>query len=81
MKSEEIRALSVDAVLAQVNDAKEELMRLRFQQATGELTDYSRLRFTRRKIARLYTILKEQQAASGGEGEQGSPEPSTEGEK
>jgi len=37
---------------------------LRFQQATGELTDYSRLRFTRRKIARLYTILKEQQAAS-----------------
>ena len=65
MKAEEIRALSVDAVLAQVNDAKEELMRLRFQQATGELTDYSRLRFTRRKIARLYTILKEQQAASG----------------
>ena len=64
MKAEEIRALSVDAVLAQVNDAKEELMRLRFQQATGELTDYSRLRFTRRKIAQLYTILKEKEADS-----------------
>lgn len=64
MNTEEIRALSVDAVLEQVNDAKEELMRLRFQQATGELTDYNRLRITRRKIARLYTILKEQQAAS-----------------
>jgi large subunit ribosomal protein L29 len=64
MKAEEIRALSIDAVLAQVNDAKEELMKLRFQQATGELTDYSRLRFTRRKIARLNTILKEQQATN-----------------
>ncbi len=64
MKIEDIRAMSVDAINAQINDAKEELMRLRFQQATGELTDYSRLRITRRKIARLYTILKEQQAAN-----------------
>lgn len=80
MKADEIRALSVDAVLAQVNDAKEELMRLRFQQATGELTDYSRLRFTRRKIARLYTILKEQQAGSGAADGQ-KPEDRTEGEK
>jgi large subunit ribosomal protein L29 len=64
MKVDEIRALSIDAVQAQVNDAKEELMRLRFQQATGELTDYSRLRIVRRNIARLYTILKEQKAAS-----------------
>jgi large subunit ribosomal protein L29 len=75
MKTEEIRVLSVHAIAEQVNDAKEELMRLRFQQATGELTDYSRLRITRRKIARLYTILHEQQAASGG------TEQSTEGEK
>ncbi len=75
MKTEEIRALSAEAVTEQVNDAKEELMRLRFQQATGELTDYSRLRITRRKIARLYTILNEQQAASGG------IENRTEGEK
>ncbi len=64
MKIEDIRAMSVDAINSQINDAKEELMRLRFQQATGELTDYSRLRITRRNIARLYTILKEQQAAN-----------------
>ena len=36
-----------------MNDAREELMKLRFQQATGELTDYTRLRYTRRDIARL----------------------------
>jgi len=87
MKTEEMRALSVDAVLAQVNDAKEELMRLRFQQATGELTDYSRLRITRRNIARLFTILREQQAVSGGAGGQRrvkntrTPENRMEGEK
>jgi large subunit ribosomal protein L29 len=87
MKTEEIRALSVDAIMAEVNDAKEELMRLRFQQATGELTDYSRLRFTRRNIACLYTILKEQQAASGGANVQRrakkarTPEDRMEGEK
>ena len=81
MKVEEMRALSADAVVAQVNDAKEELMRLRFQQATGELTDYSRLRITRRKIARLYTILKEQQSASDITVAQNPPEHRTEGEK
>ncbi len=69
MTPEEIRELSIDAIVARLNDAKEELMKLRFQQATGELTDYSRLRITRRNIARLYTILKESQQAVVTEGE------------
>jgi large subunit ribosomal protein L29 len=68
MNSAEIRALSVDAIRTQLEDAKEELMRLRFQQATGELTDTSRLRVTRRNIARLNTILMEHLSA-GTEGE------------
>jgi large subunit ribosomal protein L29 len=63
MKVEEIRVLSVEAIRSQLEDAREELMRLRFQQATGELTDTSRLRVTRRNIARLMTILNEQMAA------------------
>jgi large subunit ribosomal protein L29 len=61
MKLSEIRALSTDAIREELNDAKEELMRLRFQQATGELTDTSRLRQTRRNIARFYTILSERE--------------------
>ena len=68
MNSAEIRALSVEAIRTQLEDAKEELMRMRFQQATGELTDTSRLRVTRRNIARLNTILMERLAA-GTEGE------------
>lgn len=69
MKAAEIRALSTEAIMARLNDAKEELMNLRFQQATGELTDYTRLRYTRRTIARLYTILNERLSAGKTEGE------------
>jgi large subunit ribosomal protein L29 len=61
MKIAEIRALSADEIRARLNDAKEELMKLRFQQATGELQDHTRLRHTRRTIARLNTILNEQE--------------------
>lgn len=68
MKAEEIREMSVDAIRARLDDVREELMRLRFQQATGELTDTSRMRITRRDIARLNTILKER-LASEEEGE------------
>jgi large subunit ribosomal protein L29 len=57
MKSSEIRALSVEAIRSRLEDAKEELMRLRFQQATGELSDTSRLQILRRDIARMNTIL------------------------
>jgi large subunit ribosomal protein L29 len=66
MKAAEIRELSVEQIEAKLNDAKEELMKLRFQQATGELTDTSRLRHMRRDIARLSSALNELQAASGG---------------
>jgi len=63
MKAQEIRSLSVDAIRSRLEDAREELMRLRFQHATGELTDTSRVRVTRRTIARLSTILQEQLVA------------------
>lgn len=66
MKAAEIRELSVEQIEAKLHDAKEELMKLRFQQATGELTDTSRLRQMRRDIARLSSVLTERQAASGG---------------
>jgi large subunit ribosomal protein L29 len=69
MKSAEIRALSTEAIQTRLNDAKEEQMNLRFQQATGELTDYTRLRYTRRTIARLSTILNERMQTGLTEGE------------
>lgn len=59
MKSKEIRNLSAEQIKAKVADTREELMKLRFQQVTGQLTDTSRLRTLRREIARLETILAE----------------------
>jgi large subunit ribosomal protein L29 len=67
MKSSEIRALSSEEIKSKLTDAREELMKLRFQQVTGQLTDTSRLRTIRRDIARMETILSEQMAEEKGE--------------
>lgn len=69
MKPDEIRALSTDEIRSQLDEAREEMMNLRFQQATGELVDFTRLRYTRRLIARLITILGEQEGETAMEGE------------
>ena len=69
MRADEIRALSMDDLRSQVDEAREEMMNLRFQQATGELVDFTRLRYTRRLIARLLTILKEREEENVLEGE------------
>ncbi len=44
-------------------------MRMRFQRATGELTNHNLPAGVRRKIARMLTILKEKQAKQSLEGE------------
>ncbi len=70
MKTAEIRQMSTDEIRARLDDAREELMKLRFQHVTGELVDTSRLRQTRRLIARLLTVLRERELAAEMEGEQ-----------
>lgn len=70
MKASEVRVLSTNEIMTKVDDAKEELMNLRFQLATGELTDYTRLSYTRKLVARYYTILKEREFEEELEGEE-----------
>jgi large subunit ribosomal protein L29 len=67
MKSSEIRVLKSEEINSKLADAREELMKLRFQQVTGQLTDTSRLRIVRRDIARMETVLREQMAEVEGE--------------
>lgn len=69
MKADEIRALSLDEIRSQLDEAREEMMKLRFQQATGELVDFTRLKQTRRSIARFLTILEEREQKAKVEGE------------
>lgn len=68
-KTEKLREMSIGELQKQVNDAREELMNLRFQQSTGELTDHTRMSVTRRQIARLLTIIGELEAVEAIEGE------------
>ena len=58
-KASELRDLKTEDLVSRLNDAREEYMNLRFQQASGELTDHNRLRITRREIARIETVIKE----------------------
>jgi large subunit ribosomal protein L29 len=69
-KATELRNLKPGEIDSKLTDAREELMKLRFQAVTGQLTDSSRLRILRRDIARMQTILREQtkmEAATEGE--------------
>jgi large subunit ribosomal protein L29 len=63
MKSSEMRLLSIEELRTKVADARQELMNLRFQVVTGQLTDTSRLKQSRRMIARFETILYEREMA------------------
>lgn len=63
MKTSEIKLLSMGEIETKLADTRQELMNLRFQIITGQLTDTSRLKKTRRLIARYETILREHQDA------------------
>jgi large subunit ribosomal protein L29 len=68
-KASELRNLNSGEIETKLSDAREELMKLRFQQVTGQLSDSSRLRILRREIARMQTILHEQNSAEVTKGE------------
>jgi len=56
-KVEEIRKMAVEEIRTKLADARDEMLKLRFQQVTGQLTDTSRVKILRRDIARMETIL------------------------
>lgn len=69
VKPSALRNMKPGEIEAKLTDAREELMKLRFQQVTGQLTDTSHLRILKRDIARMMTVLKEQEKAEVVEGE------------
>jgi large subunit ribosomal protein L29 len=66
MKTSEIRLLSVDELHTKLADARQELLNLRFQIVSGQLTDTSRLKQSRRLIAQYETLLRERELAEEG---------------
>ncbi|MEO8815420.1 MAG: 50S ribosomal protein L29 [Mycobacterium sp.] len=67
----ELRELTADDLVERLRESKEELFNLRFQTATGQLSNNRRLRTVRHQIARIYTVLRERELGlvSGPEGE------------
>ena len=55
----ELRGLTDEQLLERAESAKEELFNLRFQLATGQLDDSSRIKKVRHEIARIATIVRE----------------------
>jgi large subunit ribosomal protein L29 len=69
MKNTELRLLSTEELRTKLQDARQEVMNLRFQVVTGQLSDTSRIPITRRTIARYETLLRERELAPAKEGD------------
>src|SRR5947209_381780 len=62
MKASDARAMTVDQLDDEVLKLKKEQFNLRFQRATGQLENTSRVREVRRDIARMITVAKQKRA-------------------
>jgi large subunit ribosomal protein L29 len=72
MKAADVRAMTLDQLDDEVLKLKKEQFNLRFQRATGQLENTSRVRVIRRDIARMKTIAAQKRA--------GMPEPAPKAE-
>jgi large subunit ribosomal protein L29 len=61
MKVKELRELTDAELGKKLIDSKDELFKLRFQMATGQLDNPMKLQEVRRKIARVKTIIRERE--------------------
>jgi large subunit ribosomal protein L29 len=60
----DVHDLDDGTLIDRVRESKDELFKLRFQHATGQLTNYSRLGQVRKDIARLETELRAREIAA-----------------
>ena len=64
MKASELRELSVVELNDKLADLKAELFNLRFQLAVNQLENTARLKSVKKDIARVKTVLREQELSS-----------------
>jgi large subunit ribosomal protein L29 len=67
MAKTSFRDLDDGALVDQVAESKDQLFKLRFQLATGQLSNYARITEVRRDIARLETELRAREIAAAEE--------------
>ena len=64
MKATDIRTMTIDQIDDEVLKLKKEQFNLRFQRATGQLENTTRVREVRRDIARFKTIAQQKRAGA-----------------
>jgi large subunit ribosomal protein L29 len=64
MKTVDLRKLSYAELQEQLDESKEELFNLRFQIVTNQLDNTARITEVRRQVARIKTIMREQEIAA-----------------
>jgi large subunit ribosomal protein L29 len=65
LRARDLRGLSAEDLATRLAETRKELFTIRFQSATGTLENTTRLRQTRREIARILTVQQEQAAEAG----------------
>jgi large subunit ribosomal protein L29 len=63
-RASELRELEDGELVSRLAEAKQELFNLRFQHATGQLDNHTRLGQVRRDVARIQTLLREREIAA-----------------
>lgn len=67
MKAAEMRQMTTDELRRRLDETYQELFNLRFQLATKQLSDTSRIRQVKRDVARLHTLLRERAREEAGQ--------------
>ena len=58
MKKQEIKKMSKDEILKNIDKSKKDLFNFRFQKVNSQVTNPAKINETKKNIARLKTILK-----------------------
>ena len=66
MKTKEIREMTNEELVRKVNEIKTELFNLRFQLATGQLTNSASIGLVKKDMARVKTIIRERELKNQG---------------
>ena len=66
MKHDELKSLrgfTIEELVQKARETKEQLFNLRFQLRTGHLSDFSRVKATKREYAQIQTVISEKRLA------------------
>ena len=61
MKAKDLRSMTDEELKNKLNELKEQLYKLRFQNALGQAQNPMKIREVKKDIARIYTILRERE--------------------